>query len=159
MLLALLGALAVAPAAADPLALPSKPKKTSAMKALKQKPTEAGALDANGVYQLGPSELKFDCKKLSGRIQLRLLTLRDAPALEPTSAAARTMHGTAGAVFGTSTVRADPGAELRRDRAVVEAYNRQLAAKGCKTFDLEAELRKSPGLDTPAPRAQKSTPR
>lgn len=145
------------PAVAEPTT-PAKAKKEAALKVVRQKPTETGALDASGAYQLGPSELKFDCKKLSGRIQMRLLTLRDTAALEPSSATARALHGTAGAVFGTSTVRADLGAELRRDRAMVEAYNRQLATKGCKTFDLEAELRKRPGLDTPAPRAQKSAP-
>jgi hypothetical protein len=137
------------PAVAEPAQAPAKAKKDAALKIVKQKPTETGALDANGAYQLGPTELKFDCKKLTGRIQLRLLSLRDAGAVEPSSAAARAIHGVAGAALGGSTARSDPDADKRRDRAMVEAYNRQLAAKGCKTFDLEAELKKPPGLDTP----------
>jgi hypothetical protein len=155
-ILTLLLAIAATSAAAE---LPVTSKKLSMSKAVRQKPTETGALDANGVYQLGASELKLDCKKLSGRIQLRLLTLRDAASQAPSSFAARAIHGTAGAVLGGSSVRANPETELSRDRAMVEAYNRQLAAKGCKTFDIEAELRKPTGLDTPAPRAQKVDPR
>lgn len=152
-LLALVCVLLASPAAAEtattmPL-VKSKSKKDAALKIVRQKPTETGTLDASGAYQLGPSELKFDCKKLSGRIQLRLLTLREAGSRPSSSATARAMHGAAGSIFGSSTVRADPEAEVRRDRAVVEAYNRQLAAKKCKTFDLEAELKKPAGLDTP----------
>lgn len=154
-ILALLLATAATPTLAE---LPAASKNLSVSKAVRQKPTETGALDGNGVYQLGPAELKFDCKKLTGRIQLRLLSLRDAAAVESSSTAARVIHGAAGAALGGSTARADPDADRRRDRAMVEAYNRQLAAKGCKTFDLEAELRKPPGLDTPAPRGQKAAP-
>lgn len=155
-ILALLLAAAATPATAE---VPVASKNLSVSKVVRQKPTETGSLDGNGVYQLGPTELKFDCKKLAGRIQLRLLTLRDAAAGARSSTAAQVLHGTAGAVLGGSTVRASPDSELRRDRAMVEAYNRQLAAKGCKTFDLEAELKKPPGLDTPAPRAQSAGPR
>ena len=154
-ILALILAAAATPAAAEP---PVASKKLSLSKALRQKPTETGSLDANGAYQLGPAELKFDCKKLTGRIQLRLLSLRDAAAVESSSTAARAIHGAAGAALGGSIARADPDAERRRDRAMLEAYNKQLAAKGCKTFELEAELRKPPGLDTPAPRGQKAAP-
>ena len=49
----------------------------------------------------------------------------------------------------------DIAADLKNDRARLEALNRQLAAKNCATFDIDAELK--PGnTNTPRPvKAQK----
>ena len=38
----------------------------------------------------------------------------------------------------------DRQAVYARERAKLEAYNNELAAKGCKTLDIEAELAKPP---------------
>jgi hypothetical protein len=54
-------------------------------------------------------------------------------------------------LYGGSPHGIDPDAEYRRDRALLEAYNRQLSAKRCKTFDLEAELTPKPVRATPTP--------
>jgi hypothetical protein len=47
-------------------------------------------------------------------------------------------------VLGGSTAGADRQAVYARERAKLDAYNRELAAKGCKTVDIEAELAKPP---------------
>ena len=39
----------------------------------------------------------------------------------------------------------------RRDRAMLEAFNRELGYKKCKTFDIEAELKKTEGTPEPIP--------
>ena len=53
--------------------------------------------------------------------------------------------------MGGTTHGADTDLDTARDRAVLEAMNRQLAAKDCPTFDLESELQPRSSRDTPAP--------
>jgi hypothetical protein len=48
------------------------------------------------------------------------------------------------AISGGSTRGADRQAEYARERARLEAYNRLLASKNCKTMDIDAELAKPP---------------
>lgn len=111
----------------------------------------AGTLKADGTYELGPEELALDCKKLSGRMQVRILQLRDAGERKRSTDIARGLQTASNAAFGGSSYGTDPDGEHRRDRAILNAYNRQLAAKGCKTYDLDAELRPKPVTETPRP--------
>ncbi len=55
-------------------------------------------------------------------------------------------------IFGGTKEGVDPDGQYRKDRAMLEAYNRQLAVKQCKTFDLDAELAIKSTDVTPAPR-------
>ena len=48
-------------------------------------------------------------------------------------------------LFGGSAKGADRQAVYARERAKLDAYNAELAAKGCKTLDIEAELASAPG--------------
>lgn len=102
-------------------------------------------------YKLNAEEEKLDCKKLTGRMQVRILQIRDYTAREKTSSTSRALQSAATPVFGGTTVGADPDQRYRQDRAVLEAYNRQLAAKKCNTFDLDSELRPKPASATPTP--------
>jgi len=43
-------------------------------------------------------------------------------------------------VFGGSSLGSDRDAVYARERAKLEAYNDELAARNCKTLDIEAEL-------------------
>ena len=56
------------------------------------------------------------------------------------------------------TVGSDPEGQHRRDLAMLEAYNRQLASKNCKTFDLAAALKASDPNSTPEPTDAKKSP-
>ena len=47
-------------------------------------------------------------------------------------------------VFGGSAMAADRQAVYARERAKLDAYNNELAAKGCKTLDIDAELARPP---------------
>jgi hypothetical protein len=47
-------------------------------------------------------------------------------------------------VFGGSSAGADRDADYARERAKLEAYNRHLADKSCRTVDIEAELARPP---------------
>lgn len=111
-----------------------------------------GGAEGTPAYQLNDKELKLSCKDLTGRMQVRILQIRDAVPANDGSALSRGMQGMAASIFGGSSAETDPGGQLARDRAQLEAYNRQLAAKKCKTFNLSDELRPKPVSETPRPR-------
>lgn len=121
------------------------------------KEVDAGTFDANGRYQLSASEQKFDCKKLNGRMQMRIMQLRAelADPVRPSGAAQGLQQVTNPALKlmfgGASGYGTDRDAQLGRDRAMLDAYNAQLAAKSCPTYDLAAELKKGPSDPAPAP--------
>lgn len=109
-----------------------------------------GALPAGG-YQLSEEELKYDCKKLTGTMQIRILQIRGYDSNKKASAAARGLQTWATPIWGGTKEGVDPDGQYRKDLAMLEAYNRQLAAKKCKTFDLAAELNTTEDT-TPSPR-------
>ena len=41
------------------------------------KTTQYGSVDATGVYQLSADEQAFDCRKLLGVMQIRIMQIRD----------------------------------------------------------------------------------
>jgi hypothetical protein len=110
-----------------------------------------GALQTSG-YQLSEEELKFDCKKLTGLMQIRILQVRGYDSNKKASAAARGIQSLATPIFGGTKEGVDPDGQYRKDLAMLQAYNRQLGVKQCKTFDLDAELASTATDVTPSPR-------
>ncbi len=107
----------------------------------------------SNVYQLSAAERKYNCKKLTGVMQVRILQVRAQKGRDSSSAFARGMQSVVRPVFGGTTAGENPDAEFAQDLALLEAYNTQLAAKKCRTFDLDAELNKTDPNDLPQPRA------
>jgi hypothetical protein len=95
-------------------------------------------------YELSKEELSLDCRKLTGRIKIRLLQVRSVAVRNPTTDAARNAQSLVTPIMGGTKHGVDPSAELARDRAMIEAYNRRLAEKNCKTVDLETGLQQAP---------------
>lgn len=108
-------------------------------------PSQAGA------YTLTEDELDLDCKRLTGRMQVRILQIRDFASRPQTSATSHTLQQAAISIFGGTTEGTAPAERYARDKAILQAYNRRLAEKGCKTFDLDAELQPKPYDETPMP--------
>ncbi|MGE3064643.1 MAG: hypothetical protein AB7K67_03595 [Hyphomicrobiaceae bacterium] len=102
--------------------------------------TEGGTLTQTGTYQLSADEEKLDCKRLTGSMQIMLAHLKDARTRRSPSALSVGAQQTLAPVVGGSVKASDRDATLVRERARIEAYNRALAAKKCRTFDVEAEL-------------------
>lgn len=92
------------------------------------------------LYQLSEEERAQDCGHLTGRMKIRILHLKDGQTRARTSELSRSLQ-TVTSVFGGSSTGSNPDGDIHTDRAMLEAYNQQLAAKGCKTLDLENELR------------------
>lgn len=106
---------------------------------------------AAAVYALTKKEQDYDCKKLTGRIQLRILQMRTHTPGAGASAVSRGMQQAMTPVFGGTRYGTDPDAEYAADRRVLEAYNRRLVEKRCKSFDLAAALSPAAGTATPRP--------
>ncbi len=103
----------------------------------------------NGVYVLSADEQKFDCKQLTGRMQIRILEIRDYNERNNASLASRALKSAIKPLFGGGTRGNDPGADYAKDRAMLDAYNKQLGGKSCKTYDLDAELKPKDFTETP----------
>lgn len=121
------------------------------------KPAEIGSLDQGGVYRMSAEEQGYDCKKLTGRIQIRILQIKSAEATPGTSQLSRSLQQGSQAVFGGSTHGINKGQQLASDRAMIEAYNKALVAKNCKSFDLNAALAQ-PGFENPQPTVAQKDP-
>ncbi len=91
-------------------------------------------------------EIELDCKKLTGRMQIRILEMRTFATSSQTSGLSRSLHAAGKTMFGGTSAGIDPKGEHARDYATLESYNRQLASQDCKSFDLQQTLA---GQDTP----------
>ena len=98
-------------------------------------------------YQLSAKELKMNCKQLTGTMKVRIVQM--SAAMSDGTVVARGMQTGAVKIWGGPTYGIDPAGDDARDRALLEAYNQQLAAKKCKTLDLQAEIQAA----APAPKA------
>lgn len=127
---------------------------TQSPPALEAAAGEAAPAPAGQTYTLTKEEQGLDCKRITGRMQVRILQIRDYRSENKTTLVSRGIQSATTSVVGGSAEGTDPDGRYARDRAVLDAYNRQLAAKGCKTFDLEAELRPKPVTATPTPVAK-----
>ena len=109
-----------------------------------------GTMAPDGTYQLSPSERGLDCRRLTGRAQVRILQVRDRMSEQP-STVSKVMRW-AMSLFGGSNTGVEPGdVSARTDVAMLKAYNGALAEKGCPTFDLASELKPNDLSHTPRP--------
>jgi len=108
-------------------------------------------LPARGGYQLTAEELDLDCRKLTGRMAVRIVQIRDFQSRALTTSLSRGLQSAARPAFGGSGEGTDPEGRYARDRAMLEAYNQRLADQNCANFDLDAEL--APGA-TELPRTR-----
>ncbi len=105
---------------------------------------------ANSGYTLTPEDLKLDCKKLTGKIQLGILQLRSERGGAKTTDLSRNLQQAATPFVAGSTHGINPEGDQARQYSQLKAYNGQLAAKNCPVYDLDAQLK--PGAtDTPRP--------
>lgn len=105
---------------------------------------ESGDVGSDGRYRMSETEKAMDCKRLMGSMQITMSRLRDGYIRnEPSAMASATQKMTAPIMSG-STVGADRQAVYARERAKLDAYNEELATKGCKRLDIAAELAKPP---------------
>ena len=117
-------------------------------------PNGQAVATAPAVYTLNDEERALDCKKLTGRMQVRILQTRDYEVRNQTSAASQAVQKAVVIAGSSATQGLDPSADHARDRAQIEAYNQRLAELKCKTFNLDDELRPKAVTSTPTPVAK-----
>ena len=98
----------------------------------------------DGSYELSQTEKERDCKRTLGSMQITITRLKDPGFRNEPSAVSSTIQSGSAALTGASGRGADRQAEYARERARLDAYNRLLASKNCKTVDIDAELAKPP---------------
>jgi hypothetical protein len=103
-----------------------------------------------GAYQLSAAEQKLSCKQLSGRIQVRIMQIRDYGEHGGSSQLALGLQSAFSKTVGTSAKGVDPDGTHSQDLKILAAYNQQLAAKGCKSYNLDQELQKRDPKDMPS---------
>jgi hypothetical protein len=127
--------LLLAACAAIPGYTPPPFKKNDSMKGM-----TSGDMDAEGTYHMSNQEKDTDCSHLRGAMMVTISRLRQQGDGVPSSPLAIGANKAATTLLGGSAKGFDSEADAQRDRARLLAYNRHLAAQGCKTVDIEAEL-------------------
>ncbi|MEQ1716107.1 MAG: hypothetical protein ABL907_09010 [Hyphomicrobium sp.] len=95
---------------------------------------------AKGGYALSDDELGLDCKRLTGKLQILILELRTDGTAQQTSSLSRTLQAVSVSAFGGPSPTLDAKSQRQQDLAKAESYNRQLAAKDCRSYDLAKAL-------------------
>jgi len=108
------------------------------------KAMESGDVGPEGRYEMSAAEKAMDCKRLTGSIEITISRLRDPLVRQEPSAVSSAAQKLSTPLYGGSNKGGDRQAIFARERAKLEAYNAELAAKGCKTVDIEAELARPP---------------
>lgn len=118
--------------------------------------TVTRGLKPDGTYTLSDDELKYDCKRLMGSTQIKILQLRHHALRPAPSAASRIMSSTSDSVdrgvdkvLGKSSGPSATADDYALQRAHLEALNRALASRNCGYFDLAAELKSDRGSAMP----------
>ncbi len=100
---------------------------------------KGGGYDESGAYSLSDQEKALDCKHMTGGITVKILQMRETR-VKPSLAAAGAQSVMQILPGGGSSYGYDQGLDYKRDRARLETMNKQLEAKNCRTFNLDAEL-------------------
>ena len=104
------------------------------------RPLKTGSFTSSGRYVLSADEKAQDCKRIRGKMGVRIVQLQRTGIVRDSSTLSRKFGG----FFGSSGQTLDAATTRKHDRAVLVAYNRLLASKNCPTFDLDKELAPRP---------------
>jgi hypothetical protein len=99
---------------------------------------------------LTAEEKALDCRKLTGRLQVRLLELRGAEFKSEASGLSQSLRSAASTLLFTDTGK-NAAQRAQQNRPMLDAYNGLLKEKGCASFDIDKELAQRPSAPTPTP--------
>ena len=97
-------------------------------------------------YVASESERGLDCKQITGRMEVRILEIRDYNERQRASGFSNFVQTAV-----TSTLGGPQGpVPYAQEVARLKAYNELLKAKDCQSFDLDAELQPKAVSETPS---------
>lgn len=115
---------------------------------------EEGAIETSATvnpdpnYKLTPEEAELDCKRLAGKVQIRILEFRSGLKPEEASSFARAIQSTTSIIDG-GTAGLYVMENHKKDVAQLYAFNQQLAGKNCKSFDIAKALASTETVPSP----------
>lgn len=112
-------------------------------------PPPSGGMTGQGTYVLTDEEKRYDCRKLSTLVQLGILRLRDGHRRPEPSAISEAGKQVGAIMSPRLKYKGTP--EAAEERAKVEAYNKALAEKRCRTFDVAAGIKADGKAPVPVP--------
>src|SRR3954451_13728369 len=86
------------------------------------------------------SDDKLTCKQIVGRMQVRIMTIRDQGTRGQSSALSRGIQSGFAATFGNLDHGVDPEGEYAAEVKQLDDYNQRLVTMGCNSYDLQFEL-------------------
>jgi hypothetical protein len=107
-------------------------------------PMKSGEMTPDGRYEMADEERQMDCKRTAGSMSIIIDRLKARASEVGSSQLAIAANKAISPLKKISDKGFDRDAEYTRDRARLAAYNGHLAAKGCPTVDIEAELARPP---------------
>ncbi len=103
---------------------------------------------------LTTQEAQLNCKRMAGRMQVRIMELRGGGTQRKGSSSAQGMQSALVPIFGGTSRGADAQGDRANDLTKMKAMNDILVARNCPYYDLEGELAK--GHHAPTPRLIRS---
>lgn len=100
--------------------------------------------------QAGAQEPETDCGRITGRVQIRILSLRNSGRLSQTTSVSKGVNSVTSMVGMSEGNLEGSSARQARDLAELKEMNERLKSLGCKSFDLDAALNDTTG-GTPKP--------
>ncbi|HRY06602.1 MAG TPA: hypothetical protein P5114_05740 [Hyphomicrobiaceae bacterium] len=112
---------------------------------------------------LSQQDVKLNCKRMAGQMQIRILENRGGGANRKSSSAAQGLQSAVVPFIGGTHRGTDAAGDRGRDLAKLDAMNRILIARSCPHYDLQAELKmdhsaRTPRLIRPGQKAPKRRP-
>lgn len=136
-------------AAAAPGYEPLSKSNMKRMEAEAKAPPPSGGFVPGAGYVLTDEEKRYDCRKLSSRIQIGILRLRDAHLRPPPSAVSEVGKQVSTIISPQLKYKGLPTASEERMR--LDAYNKALAEKRCRTFDIDGQIKAGSKAAVPTP--------
>jgi len=100
--------------------------------------------------QAGAEQPETDCGRITGRVQIRILSLRSSGARSQTTSISRGLNSVTSTIGMSEGQIEAPDARQAREIAELQEMNARLKSLGCKSFDLDATLQDTSG-GTPKP--------
>jgi len=100
--------------------------------------------------QAGAEQPETDCARITGRAQIRILSLRSSGARSRTTSLSRGLNSVTSTIGLSDGKLEAPDSRQPRELAELQEMNARLKSLGCKSFDIDAALADTNG-PTPRP--------